>query len=497
MALTILLVDDEPVFRTYIRQMKFWETGEFILTGEAGNGDEALNFLVKKETDIIIMDVSMPGKNGVELSEIISRKYPGLAIVAMSSYDAYDYVREILKNGAHDYILKSRLSEEFLVLTLRNVAVRLKGRSPWEAKMELRRQAREWLLGSGTNPFTSDNSRKVASIIKVKGGGMTDRSALPEDHGLLDGIGKAAEAISRDSMDILACAKKPDKVVLLTRFYGMVSEAEIKKQLECNRILIEDTIRQIYHLRLEFFQCPFFFSDNSLKSFVLHKLEETGTENAGGPSLSLSIGQHKRLLAAAEDHDGARAEQLVREIYHEIPAENTGLCIMVTKELLELIERVSVEYQIELDFLPREFMLFQYARVKSREALVSSIAGLYNNVLREICEKEEKEKGYSDVVKQAVRYEKEHYKEPISLRMIAEGIGVSSSYLSRIFHDETGLTVTDYLNTIRMEEARRLVGENVALKEVVSRCGFRSYGYFLRIFKEYTGMTPKEFLNRT
>lgn len=491
MALTILLVDDEPVFRAYIRQMAFWETGEFSLAGEAGNGDEALAFLAKKEADIIIMDVSMPGKNGVELSEIIARKYPGLAIVAMSSYDSYDYVREILKNGAHDYILKNRLSEEFLALTLQNVATRLKGRSPWEAKMELRRQAREWLLEEGVNPFTSDNSRKVASLIRIKD---MDSVAFKPEHGLLESVGKTAESISTETMDVLACVRKPDVVVLLTRFYETISEAEIKKQLECNRIMIQDAVHKIYHLRLEFFQCPFFFNDNSLKSFILHKLEEPGGEAARAVSLSLSISQHKRLLSAAEDHDAARAEHLIKEIYEEIPAGHTGLCIMVTKELLELIERVSVEYQIELDFLPREFLLFQYARVKSRESLVSRVAGLYSNVLREISEKEEKKKGYSDVVKQAVLYQKAHFGEPISLRMIAEEIGVSGSYLSRIFHDETGLTVTDYLNTIRTDEAKRLVEEGVALKEVVSRCGFRSYGYFLRTFKEYTGKTPKEYL---
>lgn len=491
MALTILLVDDEPVFRAYIRQMAFWKDGDFSLAGEAGSGEEALAFLAKKEADIIIMDVSMPGKNGVELSAIIARKYPRLVIVAMSSYDSYDYVREILKNGAHDYILKSRLSEEFLVLTLQNVATRLKGRSPWEAKMELRHQAREWLLEEGVNPFTSDNSRKVASIVQIKD---MDRAAFKSEHGLLEGIGKAAESISTETMDVLACVRKQEAVVLLTRFYETVSEAEIKKQLECNRIMIEDIVRQIYHLRLEFFQCPFFFNDSSLKSFVLHKLEEPGANAGKAASLSLSIRQHKRLLSAAEDHDAARAEQLINEIYDEIPADHTGLCIMVTKELLELIERISVEYQIELDFLPREFLLFQYARVKSREALVSRIAGLYSNVLREISEKEGKEKGYSEVVKQAVLYQKAHFGEPISLRMIADGIGVSGSYLSRIFHDETGLTVTDYLNTIRTDEAKRLVEEGVPLKEVASRCGFRSYGYFLRTFKEYTGKTPKEYL---
>lgn len=171
-----------------------------------------------------------------------------------------------------------------------------------------------------------------------------------------------------------------------------------------------------------------------------------------------------------------------------------GLCIMATKELLEIIERISVEYEIKLDFLPREFMLFQYTRVKTREALADRIGGLYRNVLREIGEKKEKEKKYSAVVNHAILYQKEHFKSPISLRMIAEGIGVSSSYLSRVFHDETGMTVTDYLNTIRLEEAKRLLKEDIPLKEVVSECGFRNYGYFLRVFKEYTGKTPKEYL---
>ena len=300
MALKILLVDDETVFRTCIREMKFWETGEFVLSGEAGSGDEALAVLAEREIDLVLMDVSMPGKNGIVLSEIISRKYPGTAIIAMSSYDDYDYVREILKNGAYDYILKSRLSEEFLVLTLKNIATRLKGRSSWEIKAELRRQTREWIFGEGVNPFTSDNSRKAAVIIRIKD---MDRTALLDDGGLLEGVAKAAEAARLEGVKSLACLKKPDCIVLLTRFYGVISEAEIRNKLECVMALIQDSVRRIFHLRLDFTRCPLFFNDNSLKSFLLHKLEEAGPERESEASLSLTIGQHKRLLAVAAEHD--------------------------------------------------------------------------------------------------------------------------------------------------------------------------------------------------
>lgn len=491
MTLKVLLVDDEPVFRTYLRQMEFWQTEDFQLIGEAGGADEALAFLERQEVDIVLMDVSMPGKNGVVLSDIISHKYPKTAIVAMSSYDDYDYVREILKNGAFDYILKSRLSEEFLVLTLKNIATRLKGRSPWEIKADLRRQTREWLFGEGVNPFSSDNSRKAASIVRIRdAGGISGK----EQNSLMEGIARTAEEVSTEEMEILACTGDGNYLVILTRFYGTVSEAEIRKQSECNRILIQDGVRRLYNLRLDYVQCPLFFNDNSLKSFILHKLEETKKEGGQEIALSLTIGQHKRLLTAIEDLNAAGAEAQIREIYARIPEDQMGLCIMATKELLEIIERISVEYEIKLDFLPREFMLFQYTRVKTREALADRIGGLYRNVLREIGEKKEKEKKYSAVVNHAILYQKEHFKSPISLRMIAEGIGVSSSYLSRVFHDETGMTVTDYLNTIRLEEAKRLLKEDIPLKEVVSECGFRNYGYFLRVFKEYTGKTPKEYL---
>lgn len=56
-----------------------------------------MQFLAVQEIDIVILDVSMPGKNGVVLSGMIASQYPSLSMIAVSSFDDYDYVREILK----------------------------------------------------------------------------------------------------------------------------------------------------------------------------------------------------------------------------------------------------------------------------------------------------------------------------------------------------------------------------------------------------------------
>ena len=71
---SVLVVDDEKVFRNYIRQMKVWEDSELYIADEARSAEEALRILERQEINIVILDVSMPGKNGVFLSEIIAAK---------------------------------------------------------------------------------------------------------------------------------------------------------------------------------------------------------------------------------------------------------------------------------------------------------------------------------------------------------------------------------------------------------------------------------------
>lgn len=492
MALLVLIVDDEKVFRNYISQMELWQKGSFILAGEARGTEEAMIFLARNRVDVVLFDVSMPGKNGVVLSDMIEKKYPQVSMIAVSSYDAYDYVREILKNGAHDYILKSRLSEELLEHTLRSIEKKKSRISPWEEKQELRSMASEWLLHDGINPFTSDNSRKIVTLVWVE---LAKNYSEAAQSTMMEGIGRIFENNARQEMDVLALHAAPDRFVIMNRFYGEVSEARLKEEAENSLMVAQDNIRRVYGLQMRIQTCPPFFSDNALRSFVRHKLEEK--QEAGTKTeavLAMTIEQQNRLLSAVHRADPKAAEAMVKEIYGQIPPGREAMYMMVTKELLDLLERISIEHKISLDFIPRNGELFEYTRAKGRTVLSASIAGLYQNVLREIRGRREPDSSFSEPVGEAVNYLQKHYAGTVSLSSCAASIGVNSSYLSRIFHEETGSTLTEYLNRIRVEKARELLKENHPLKEVVSLCGFKSYSYFLKIFKEYTGTTPKEYL---
>jgi two-component system response regulator YesN len=110
----VLLVDDDVLVRNDLRVLIDWEKHGFHLIGEAYNGVMALSFIEQSPPHIAIIDVSMPEMNGVELNRLIRERFPSIKTIILSSYDDYDYVRECLKNGAVDYLLKHRLDEAAL-----------------------------------------------------------------------------------------------------------------------------------------------------------------------------------------------------------------------------------------------------------------------------------------------------------------------------------------------------------------------------------------------
>ena len=125
---SVLIIDDELVSHEYIRSLIPWEAEGLNCRPPAYGGEDARRLMEESPADIVLLDMFMPGENGVELCRYILDKYPQTVILAVSSHDDYDYVREVLKYGAYDYILKHRLNEELLLSVLRDIVSRLNSR---------------------------------------------------------------------------------------------------------------------------------------------------------------------------------------------------------------------------------------------------------------------------------------------------------------------------------------------------------------------------------
>ena len=104
--ITVLLADDHAVVREGMRELIDREK-DLKVVGEAENGKEAVEKVAELRPDVVLMDVDMPGLNGIEATRQIKARYPATAVLALSAYDDDQYVFALLDAGAAGYLLKN------------------------------------------------------------------------------------------------------------------------------------------------------------------------------------------------------------------------------------------------------------------------------------------------------------------------------------------------------------------------------------------------------
>lgn len=118
----LILADDEVLFRKGVLFLLEREEN-FEIIYEASNGNEVIEFLKfsKELPDIILMDLKMPGINGVEATKIIHNKFPSIKIIALSSYNTKSFIANMIDVGASSYLVKTASPKE-MIHTIKEVA---------------------------------------------------------------------------------------------------------------------------------------------------------------------------------------------------------------------------------------------------------------------------------------------------------------------------------------------------------------------------------------
>lgn len=355
--MNILLVDDEVLAIQYITSLLDWEQHGYHICAVAHSVAEAREILAEQDVNVVIFDVFMPEENGVSLSSFIASHYPNIGMIALSSYDTYDYVREIMKNGAYDYILKHRISSENLLSAL---------------------------------------TALERSIIQI--------AVIPQPT------------------------------------YQQTASDE---------------------------------SENGQKM----------------PQLALTLDQQKRLLMAIERRDINEMQQNLLVLYDESTMCSTTSRLMVTKEILDFLGMYASQHSLPF---PYETIIKEVVNILEsgdNEKLVACIIFQLKTLMES-----KLHSSFSLPVQNALHYIEHFYYRNISLEKCAKSIGVNSSYLSRIVHQETGITFSKQLSLHRIKIAKSKILQGSSLKQIASECGFKNYNYFFKVFKDLEGVTPLGFM---
>jgi DNA-binding NarL/FixJ family response regulator len=124
----IFIADDHPVVRKGLREI-IEETSDMKVADEASNGQEVLAKVFKKDFDVVLLDISMPGRSGLDILQELKSQLPKLAVLVLSIHPEEQYAVQVLKAGASGYLTKKSAPDE-LVTALRKVSAGGKYVSP-------------------------------------------------------------------------------------------------------------------------------------------------------------------------------------------------------------------------------------------------------------------------------------------------------------------------------------------------------------------------------
>lgn len=527
----ILLVDDELLVRTNLKLLLQNFPQELAVCGEVSDGSAALQQVEVLQPDIIISDIRMPKMNGMELCKSIKLRYPNIIFIALSNYDDYEYVRGSLKNGAIDYLLKHKLNHD----TISSMIYNIKQNTPQTNLSSVKNHTQN-TLNTLRNKFVinllshmflleSDiianmkmldinlDTRKVIPIILfidnysqiLKKYDLKSQSVL--EFSILN-IGN--EILSQFSNGILAHVENENYCILLS-FADVASHAKIEETIYLilqqisvnlksyinistsysigNICPVIDKVEQSYEKAKKALQLRFYSGNHS----ILHSDDLIESKE---PLSGLDFQIERNLLTYTAGGDFNKISDILDTVFLDIQNKKQSIsnAQMIFTDLISILTRMAKEKNISLDILFNRRV--QPSQMLTQLTTLSQIKDWFIQSFQSLCQQIQVQlPGDSEYVRKTIGLINKDYSKPISQQTIADKIGISSGYLSTIFKLETGQGFSDYLNSVRISMATRMLDQGETdLHKVTIDCGFQDYSYFFKVFKKKLKLTPKEYL---
>jgi two-component system, NarL family, nitrate/nitrite response regulator NarL len=161
----VLLVDDHPVVRKGLHSC-LANRENLKIVGEACNGAEALQKVKELDPDVVLMDINMPGMDGLEVTEALRKDSPRTRVLVLSVHDTRDYVMRIIKAGARGYVLKDAPPDE-LISAIETINAGDAYFSPSVARLALNQYVAE---SDSNSPLTRLSEREREVLVEIAEG---------------------------------------------------------------------------------------------------------------------------------------------------------------------------------------------------------------------------------------------------------------------------------------------------------------------------------------
>lgn len=527
--LQILIVDDEPLTLEYLERFL---SGLFIKNSKilmAQNGRDALELMQNTQVDLVISDIRMPAVDGLELALRIRDRKQKTRVILLTGYEDFNYAQQALKYGVCDYLLKPINREELALAVQKQV----------EEILQEKQHQRDYLQ-------VLEHSEAYRALV-----GQSLIGAITHQENLrLQQYYKLACQLGIEEIQM-------DGAILLLevdRWQNPRANISVREQGIFSMILAQQVSEAMSQKHIGGFSLPdqdgktliYLTGDDRLQvqkqAHDLYDQISRDLQMQLGISVSGALGriysdvlqmdlsyQQARSLLAQRIVNGRPCLQLCgkstdTDFYDRMHALFSDLYSCGRKGrdidcnlLLDGFVQIMPDFESETvqrfgTFLAES--LFSFMQMPEPVALDGALALLKDNLeggpprleaqkvkallhdlTCKLCAPSLTEENHSRLTTLAKQYIYQHYSEPISLALLAEEMGVSESYLSNLFHRETGESYIKFLTRVRMEKAAELLRTQRGVKvyEVARQVGYFNAKHFNHVFKQWLGTSPNEY----
>lgn len=533
--LRLLIVDDEKLIRKGLIKILGRYGDSFQVIGEAANGLEALELIKENCPDVIITDVKMPQMDGIELIKNMEITYPEIRKIVLSGFDEFNYVRDTMRRGAADYLLKP-VDEEQLVDLLKKI----------------------------TSDIGKENERKAKEMnLKAK---LNESLPLLKEQFVRELVSEKKYSESKiksklESYNITILPGIYYVVIFDIDNYAMIYERNGSEAARLETFIIKNIAEESIGNLVSFFSCSInheLVVSVSIPEGEHKKLKEVidttfnNLNTYSGVRFTMSLGTPVDSLGKLKESYDAASDLLSHRFYNDVSSlitsetisrkKNAGSgnetiansferlenrlknCVELANhdqvrntinDLCKYLTDLRYDSREAVKFLAETYMKMQmsfpefgkavsemhgyeysYAKVLELYDTLDEIKkytiDFYAGVLKMIGElRKRKDKKLVEVVKD---YIFKHYNEDITLNKIAEIVYMNPSYICDLFKNQTGEHFVVFLTRVRIDKAKTLL-KDVKIKtyEVGQMVGYEDPTYFSKVFKKVVGVSPSEY----
>ncbi|MGG4146331.1 response regulator [Paenibacillus algorifonticola] len=524
----VIIVDDEMIVRHAVKTIIKWEDSRFEYAGSASSGVSAMELVRRSNADIVITDMKMAEMDGLKLiKSLLADGFKGEVLV-LSNYNDFDLVREALKFGAYDYMLKLTLKTETFMQTLEEIAAKLDAKRSYfkpqtttaeQADGELaqlyhllKKHDQEEEPQLNGNIF---NQKERQAISRLQGlCGYTFTLYMPKgehaNHQTLDfheTLERLAEGLFPNKHFLFVFHPRPNRYTLIIStpllqnivdpeeiaqrliklsemYYGQVISVIYGRPATSFKHLIEQMSlnRQAEALRFYTAYQTGCQSNARLAADTNERFREAEAQmreslrGSGDGAIDRWVEKAFLLMECAAEQ-GIHAKSLKRIVAGGIwGLSNVAALQMDTpwneKGWIEKVEAADSDSSLKL-----------IIKELSDEILVSLGQGTQLSASTSTLRQE---------IRQALAYLNKHFADRVSISDVASYVGLSEPYLCQLFKAETGSSILTRLNEIRMNRAyEMLLSGKYLVKQVAIEVGIPDPFYFNRLFRKRYGHPPK------